>query len=951
MKRFALYLELATVLVASCSIQEENFETPQQDDLIFYATFEQSAEDSTRVYVNEDLLLRWTADDRVSIFNKITYNQEYKFTGQTGANAGGFKKVDNDEFVTGNAISHVVSVYPYQESTAISESEDISLTLPAVQHYAENTFGLGANTMISVSEDNVLLYKNVGGYLVLKLYGEGVTVSSIRLKGNNGEKLAGKATVTMPLDGIPTAVLADDATDEITLVCDTPVELGATVEESKDFWFVVPPVTFSKGFTVSVSQTTGGVYEISTQKIITLERSNLSKMSPIKVEYMTIPYNVIYYTTSDEKALNFHDASFNAEIVSNEYVGGHGIITFDEDLTSIGSYAFYYQETLTSIILPDSVTSIGDQAFRRCSGLTSFEIPNSVNSIGSYVFSGCPGLTHMVIPKSLTVIGNLPFEDCSGLTSIVVESGNSVFDSRDNCNAIIKTDSNELIIGCNSSFIPDSVTSIGAGAFSSCSGLTSINIPDSVISIGDGAFQRCSGLTSFEIPYSVISIGSYVFSGCSGLTSIIVESGNSVYDSRDNCNAIIKTDSNELIIGCNSSFIPDSVTSIGAGAFSSCSGLISISIPDSVISIGDSAFSYCGFTSIIIPDSVTSIGRSAFSGCSSLTSIVLSNSITSIEDSMFFSSGLTSIVIPDSVTSIGARAFSWCWGLTSVVIPNSVASIGTEAFSVCNALESVTVLATTPPSLGDRVFGWGANMCFYVPAESIVLYRSKEGWEGSFRPITPMPGPVYTPEAVDLGLSVKWASFNLGASAPEGLGNYYAWGETEPKISFTWSNYKWCRSSTYMTRYNFSSAWGPVDNKYTFKDYDYADDAARQALGGEWRIPTYAEWTELMEECTWTWTDNYNDTGMSGQIVTSNKEGFTGNSIFLPAAYCMGENGFSEDNDSIGKAGLYWSSSLCKSSPDAACMLYFYENYVVGQDGSGGTRYLRFGGMSLRPVY
>ena len=849
MKRFALYLELATVLVASCSIQEENFETPQQDDLIFYATFEQSAEDSTRVYVNEDLLLRWTADDRVSIFNKITYNQEYKFTGQTGANAGGFKKVDNDEFVTGNAISHVVSVYPYQESTAISESEDISLTLPAVQHYAENTFGLGANTMISVSEDNVLLYKNVGGYLVLKLYGEGVTVSSIRLKGNNGEKLAGKATVTMPLDGIPTAVLADDATDEITLVCDTPVELGATVEESKDFWFVVPPVTFSKGFTVSVSQTTGGVYEISTQKIITLERSNLSKMSPIKVEYMTIPYNVIYYTTSDEKALNFHDASFNAEIVSNEYVGGHGIITFDEDLTSIGSYAFYYQETLTSIILPDSVTSIGDQAFRRCSGLTSFEIPNSVNSIGSYVFSGCPGLTHMVIPKSLTVIGNLPFEDCSGLTSIVVESGNSVFDSR------------------------------------------------------------------------------------------------------DNCNAIIKTDSNELIIGCNSSFIPDSVTSIGAGAFSSCSGLISISIPDSVISIGDSAFSYCGFTSIIIPDSVTSIGRSAFSGCSSLTSIVLSNSITSIEDSMFFSSGLTSIVIPDSVTSIGARAFSWCWGLTSVVIPNSVASIGTEAFSVCNALESVTVLATTPPSLGDRVFGWGANMCFYVPAESIVLYRSKEGWEGSFRPITPMPGPVYTPEAVDLGLSVKWASFNLGASAPEGLGNYYAWGETEPKISFTWSNYKWCRSSTYMTRYNFSSAWGPVDNKYTFKDYDYADDAARQALGGEWRIPTYAEWTELMEECTWTWTDNYNDTGMSGQIVTSNKEGFTGNSIFLPAAYCMGENGFSEDNDSIGKAGLYWSSSLCKSSPDAACMLYFYENYVVGQDGSGGTRYLRFGGMSLRPVY
>ena len=283
MKRFALYLGLATALMASCSILEEDTKTPQQDDVFFYASFEQPADEGTRVYANEDLLLRWTADDRVSIFNKITYNQQYKFTGNTGANAGGFKKVDSDEFVTGNTISHVVSVYPFQESTEISESEIVTLTLPAEQHYAENTFGLGDNTMISVSEDNVLMYKNVGGYLRVSLYGEGVSVSSVTLKGNDSEKLAGNATVTMPLNGIPSVSMANDATNEITLICNSPVVLGKTAEASTGFWFVVPPISFSKGFSVSIKTANGTVYEHSTSKAIEISRNNLSKMSPFEI--------------------------------------------------------------------------------------------------------------------------------------------------------------------------------------------------------------------------------------------------------------------------------------------------------------------------------------------------------------------------------------------------------------------------------------------------------------------------------------------------------------------------------------------------------------------------------------------------------------------------------------------------------------------------------------------
>lgn len=284
MRHFALYFGLATVLVASCSLHEEDFYKPHSDDIPFYASFEQPVEDDTRVYANENLLLRWTADDRVSIFNMTTVNQQYAFNGDTGDDTGGFDKVAGSEFTTGKTISHVVSVYPYQSSTKISDSEIITVTLPAEQHYAENSFGLGANTMVSVSADNFLQYKNVGGYLMLKLYGENVSVSSITLKGNNGEKLAGKALVAMPQDGVPTLTMADDAVTEIVLTCDSPVRVGATVEESSHFWFVIPPVTFSKGFTITVKGISGGSFEKSTSKIIEVERNKLAKMSAIGVE-------------------------------------------------------------------------------------------------------------------------------------------------------------------------------------------------------------------------------------------------------------------------------------------------------------------------------------------------------------------------------------------------------------------------------------------------------------------------------------------------------------------------------------------------------------------------------------------------------------------------------------------------------------------------------------------
>ena len=268
-------------------------------------------------------------------------------------------------------------------------------------------------------------------------------------------------------------------------------------------------------------------------------------------------------------------------------------LTLPNGLENIGDSAFFACIGLTELTLPNSVKSIGDIAFRGCSGLTELTLPNSVTSIGDGAFHGCSGLTELILPNSVTSIGVSAFSGCSGLEKIAVESGNSCYDSRDNCNSIIDTETNTLIAGCKNSVIPNSVTSIGYGAFYGCSGLTELTLPNGVTSIGDAAFSDCSGLTELTLPNSVRSIGDIAFTYCSGLEKITVESGNSCYDSRDNCNSIIDTEFNTLIVGCKNSVIPNSVTSIGYYAFYGCSGLTELTLPNSVASIGDGAFICC----------------------------------------------------------------------------------------------------------------------------------------------------------------------------------------------------------------------------------------------------------------------------------------------------------------------------------------------------------------------
>ena len=274
-------------------------------------------------------------------------------------------------------------------------------------------------------------------------------------------------------------------------------------------------------------------------------------------------------------------------------------------------------------------------------------IPKGTTEIKSRAFPLDAKITKIFIPNSVRKICVHAFGVCSAVKKIVVSDGNTVFDSRDNCNAIIETKTNKLVLGCSETVIPDSVEEIRESAFDGCTGLTSITIPASVKVINENPFEDCENLSQ-----------------------ITVAEGNTVYDSRDNCDAIIETESNRLVVGCYKTVIPDTVTALGSFAFCGCDKL----------------------TKVIIPSSVKEVAEGAFWGCKNLKRIVFEGQVKKIGCFAFeYCANLTEVNIPDSVTEIGFFTFSSCTSLKSITIPSSVKHIRWFAFKDCNSLTSVIV--------------------------------------------------------------------------------------------------------------------------------------------------------------------------------------------------------------------------------------------------------------------
>ena len=413
----------------------------------------------------------------------------------------------------------------------------------------------------------------------------------------------------------------------------------------------------------------------------------------------------------------------------------------------------------------------------------------------------------------------------------------------------------------------------------------------------NGVFRECNKLVSITIPDNITSLGTYSFYGCFSLESVT---------------------------------LPSSLSSIGAYSFYECKSLTSIDIPMNVTSIGESAFMGCyQLRGIIIPEKTTTLGEGAFYQCSSLSSVVfLGNHVFAIPRLCFYRcQSLESITLPDGISSIGDNAFEDV-AMWKLVVPSSVTSIGNYNFT---GIKNVLLPSKTFVSIENRTFG--SNGVIFVPADMLDTYKLRTNWDYYALLLYPLEAykdkadySLQTKGAVNMGLSVKWAAYNIGATKPEEFGDYYAWGEIETKNNYNWESYRFRTSGDIFNNVKFSKyvtmeSYGPVDNKTTL---DLEDDVAHVKWGENWRMPTAEEINELTASCIWETTE-YNK--VKGSMVYGVN---SGNIIFIPAA------GLFDGKSVLKNEKIYiWSSGLDET-----------QNHFA--HGCGGGQ--RKDGLSVRPV-
>lgn len=691
-------------------------------------------ETRSSVTIGEDgASFAWAEDDVIGIFpdkgDQVSFEMDEGAGTQTATFSGGGWALKS----SAKYAAYYPHVYENRDMTKIPVSY-----VGQTQNDNANTDHIGAYDFmaagVSTPENGAVAFdmQHLGALVQLAItVPEPSTLTKVVLTSST--EFTETGTIDLTADTPAITAVTQSNTFEIALDNVTTTETNENVV----VYFIVAPVDLTDS---ELTMTVHFADESTCEVELTGKNLQAGKAYRLFAELKeTIPNNQIWYTSSDGNVVNpTYENAFGANIKSNIYKNGKGIITFDSEVTSIGEYAFEYNSTLTNIVIPKSVTTIGEGAFFCCNSLLEFTIPSGVIEIGAKIL-------YM----------------CNALISIVVDKENTIFDSRNNCNAIIETETNTLICGCCNSVIPDnvtkihdyafarkqdlisiiipsSVTSVGEEAFCECTSLTNIefsnglitigtnafrdcpitiiDIPNSVTHIGDFAFGNCP-LTNVTLPNNLQVIGQYAFMGCAELTTVKVKAaappsmsnnafkwGNSnlvihvpagsleAYKAADYWKDLnIIEDSipnNQIWYTSSDGNVVDFTGSNVSNIYSNGRGVITFD--NEVTVIGNNFNASTTLTSVTLPNSVTSISSNAFKDCTSLQNINIHNNIKSIGNQAFRNTSITKIELPYGLTFLG-DAFNNCKTLQEATLPNDLTAIPSQLFYGCSSLSKVNI--------------------------------------------------------------------------------------------------------------------------------------------------------------------------------------------------------------------------------------------------------------------
>lgn len=894
MKKIIVFSILAMIAFTACQTIEEPI---KEDSTVFTAIVEDGFSGDTKTSLDGSGNVLWKLGDQVSVFAASTVNEQYQVSDASdGKTTATLNKIPAGGFVAGTEIDNNVAFYPYASTAEIAKSVSnyviSEIELPATQTYVTGSFGNGAFPMAAVTsstEDNNFKFKNVLGGLKLQLKGT-ATITSITVTGNNNEILCGDAEVTTAYGGVPSIVLSDASAKTVTLNCGAGVTLDS--ETATSFIIALPPMTMTGGFTVVVTDSESKQMEITTSKSQTITRSNLLKMPAVN-----------YVGTAQAAPLKF--TSNGATSISLTKTGTLDAISLEYQVND-GPWSSY---TIGDIV------ALAD---------------------GEYVsFRAGAG-------------GNAMFSFYDRYYSFNMTGGGTIVASGSVMSLLNQSESTDLSPTCSFSHL-----------FYNCTRLiTAPELPATTLTnfCYYSMFEGCTNImVAPELPATTLKPGCYekMFYGCISLATAPTLPATSL---ADECYR-------RMFSGCTSlttaTVLP--ATTLAEDCyfemFADCPNLAAApELPATTLAEGCYMQMFAGTNLTTAPELPATILENKcyygmFSGCTNLTTApaLPATSLAECCYEYMFSHCISLATAPELPATTLAdycymNMFMNCTNLTTAPdLPANTLVEGCyeQMFYGCSKLNYVKALFTTDPlsvsySTTDWLYGVSGSGTFVKSGSASWDVTGTNGVPSGWTVMTTVP----IPDAVDLGLpsGIKWASFNIGASAPEEYGGYYAWGETETKTRYEEQTYKWCNGEIFdlkMTKYCISDYYGTiVDNKTVLEP---EDDVAHVKLQGKWRMPTDEEWTELKTKCTWTWTDDYNGTGVGGVIMAATN----GNSIFLPAAGNMS----SDYNYYPGKVGYYWSSSITTSPYNSDA-----KDFMFQSTGPYCSSFNRYYGHPVRPV-